>query len=102
MRILLRSPIIFLAASAAFTAPSAAPALALVSPAVAGSVHQVAGKDGCYTADGASAAGPGTCRKIRGGHGSTTIAISPGGRSAYLIGYGIGGGHPPPVLSAFR
>jgi hypothetical protein len=69
----------------------------------AGSVHQVNGKDGCYTTDGSSAAGPGTCRKIRGGNGSTSLAVSPDGRSAYLVGYGTSnspGGVP--VLSVFR
>ncbi len=80
----------------------ATPGLALAS-GPAGSVHQVSGKDGCYTTDGSSAAGPGTCRKIRGGNGSTSLKVSPDGRSAYLVGYGtngiIGG---VPVLSVFH
>jgi hypothetical protein len=66
----------------------------------AGSVHQASGKDGCYTADGSSEAGAGTCHNIRGGEGSTTLTISPDGHFAYLVGYGK---YPiPPVLSVFR
>ncbi|MGH2974552.1 MAG: lactonase family protein [Solirubrobacterales bacterium] len=65
-----------------------------------GSVKQVGGKDGCYTTDGSSASGPGTCRKIRGGEGSTSLAISPGGHFAYLDGYGRDA--VVPVLSVFR
>jgi hypothetical protein len=82
------------------TAPGVAHAAA-VPASVPGSVHQVSGLNGCYTADGSSAAGPGTCRNIRGGIASTTIVISPDGRSAYLIGYGLSGGGSPvlPVLS---
>ena len=65
-----------------------------------GSATQVGGKDGCYTADGSSASGADTCRNIRGGEGSTSLAISPGGRFAYLDGYGR---NPDvPVLSVFR
>lgn len=82
-------------------------ALAAVITAVAlaallGSVKQVAGKDGCYTADGSSGAGAATCRNIRGGDGSTSLAISPGGRYAYLDGYGDSGDDVPPVLSVLR
>ena len=40
-------------------------AVALAAPL--GSVKQVAGKDGCYTADGSSTSGAATCRNIRGG-----------------------------------
>jgi hypothetical protein len=79
---------------------TAAAAFAGSSPP-SGSVRQVSGKNGCYTADGSSASGPGTCHNIRGGTGSTTIAISPDGRFAYLVGYG----SPPtvpPVLSVFK
>ncbi len=75
-------------------------AVALAAPL--GSVKQVSGKDGCYTADGSSASGAGTCRNIRGGDGSTSLAISPGGRFAYLDGYGDSGTNVPPVLSVFR
>ena len=64
-----------------------------------GSVTQVGGKKGCYTIDGSSGAGPGTCRNIRGGGSSTTIAISRDGRFAYLTGYGDSG---PAILSLFR
>ena len=73
-------------------------AVALAAPI--GSVKQVAGKDGCYTADGSSGSGPGTCRNIRGGEGATTLAISPGGRFAYLDGYGQN--NDVPVLAVFR
>ena len=73
-------------------------AVALAAPI--GSVRQVAGKDGCYTADGSSGSGPGTCRNIRGGEGATTLAISPGGRFAYLDGYGQN--NDVPVLAVFR
>jgi hypothetical protein len=73
------------------------------SGAPAGSVHQVSGKNGCYTSDGSSEAGPGTCHNIRGGVESTTLAISPDGRFAYLVGYGDSESNvPPPVLSVFR
>src|SRR5262249_6686945 len=65
-----------------------------------GSVRQVAGKDGCYTADGSSGSGAHTCRNIRGGEGSTTLAISPGGQFAYLDGYGRN--DVVPVLSVVR
>jgi hypothetical protein len=75
-------------------------AVALAAPL--GSVKQVAGKAGCYTFDGASAAGPGTCRNIRGGNGATSLAISPGGRFAYLDGYGHHNSTVVPVLSVFR
>jgi hypothetical protein len=73
------------------------------SPAVrpTGSVTQVPGRNGCYTADGSSTVGPGTCRNIRGGIGSTSLVISPDGRSAYLVGYGNHGGTGVPVLSVF-
>ncbi len=65
-----------------------------------GSATQVAGKSGCYTSDGSSGAGPGTCRKIRGGESATTVVISRDGRFAYLTGYGENS--RPPVLSIFR
>jgi 6-phosphogluconolactonase (cycloisomerase 2 family) len=70
----------------------------------AGSVHQAPGKAGCYSADGSSAAGPATCRNIRGGTEATTLTISPDARFAYLVGYGHAFTPPlvPPVLSAFR
>ncbi len=87
-----------LGAAVALTVALAAVALA----APAGSVRQVAGKDGCYTFDGSSAAGPGTCRNIRGGNGSTSLAISPGGDFAYLDGYGQNNSSVVPVLSVFR
>ena len=67
----------------------------------AGSVHQVSGKNGCYTSDGSSEAGSGTCHNIRGGDGATTTAISPDGHFAYLVGYG-NGSTVPPVLSLFK
>jgi hypothetical protein len=76
-------------------------AVALAAPP-AGSVKQVSGKDGCYTFDGSSAAGPGTCRNIRGGNGATSLAISPGGGFAYLDGYGHHNSSVVPVLSVFR
>jgi hypothetical protein len=75
-----------------------ATAVASSSPP-AGSVHQASGKAGCYTSDGSSEAGPGTCHNIRGGDGSTTVALSPDGHFAYLVGYGT---NVPPVLSAFH
>jgi len=62
----------------------------------------VPGKDGCYTWDGSSAAGAGTCHNIRGGNGSTSLAISPGGAFAYLDGYGENNSSVVPVLSVFR
>ncbi len=68
-------------------------------PAVPGSVAQVPGLHGCYTADGSGTAGPGLCTNIRGGEGSTTVAVSPDGRSAYLVGYGTDNGDS--VLSVF-
>jgi hypothetical protein len=72
------------------------------SSAPPGSVHQASGKAGCYTSDGSSEAGAGTCQNIRGGDGSTTLAISPDGHFAYLVGYGDSGSGIPPVLSVFR
>jgi hypothetical protein len=77
----------------------AASALAGSSPP-AGSVRQATGKAGCYTSDGSSEAGPGTCHNIRGGDESTSLAISPDGRFAYLDGYGRS--PVPPVLSVLR
>jgi hypothetical protein len=65
-------------------------------------VHQPSGKAGCYTSDGSSESGPGTCHNIRGGDGSTTLAISPDGHSAYLVGYGDNIVGIPPVLSAVQ
>jgi hypothetical protein len=53
-----------------------------------GSVKQLAGKKGCYTADGSSEDGAGTCRKIRGGGENTTTTLSPDARFAYIVGYG--------------
>ena len=78
----------------------AALAAVAVAAGPTGSVKQVGGKDGCYTADGSSASGAGTCRNIRGGEGATSLAISPGGRFAYLDGYGQNA--DVPVLSVFR
>ena len=79
------------------------PGTALASPQpVTGSVTQVAGLNGCYTTAGSSTAGAGTCRNIRGGNGSTSIVISPDGRSAYLVGYGFHNTSGVPVLSVFR
>lgn len=77
-----------------------ATAVASSSPP-AGSVHQASGKAGCYTSDGSSEAGPGTCHNIRGGDHSTTLTISPDGHFAYLVGYGDSPGIPP-VLSVLR
>jgi hypothetical protein len=88
-----------LSATAALVAALAAVTLA-AGPT--GSVKQVPGKDGCYTFDGSSAAGAGTCRNIRGGNGSTSLAISPGGHFAYLDGYGQNNSPVVPVLSVFR
>ncbi len=72
------------------------------STAPAGSVHQASGKNGCYTADGSSEAGPGTCHNIRGGSESTTLVVSPDGRNAYLDGYGTSTPKVPPILAVFR
>ena len=91
-----------LAALSATAALVAALAAAALAAGPAGSVKQVAGKDGCYTFDGSSAAGPGTCHNIRGGNGSTSLAISPGGDFAYLDGYGGNNSSVVPVLSVFR
>src|SRR5712691_3045144 len=72
-------------------------AQAIARPAaVPGSVVQVQGKHGCYTEDGSGSAGAGRCTNIRGGHGATTVTVSPDGRSAYEVGYG-----DPPVLTIF-
>jgi WD40-like Beta Propeller Repeat len=93
------------AALAALAALLGAPVSAEASPAaVPGSVVQVSGVQGCYTVDGSSSAGPGTCRNIRGGGEATTVVISPDGRSAYLVGYGASTVNPAtskPVLSVF-
>lgn len=98
----LRLPAV-VAGLAAVTALLASPASALAARPAApapGSVRQVSGPFGCYTSDGKSmAGGAGSCVNIRGGDGSTTVTISPNGRSAYLIGYGTTGA--PPVLSVF-
>jgi hypothetical protein len=78
-------------------------AIAAVSGALTGplgSVKQVPGKDGCYTTDGASEDGAGTCRKIRGGGENTTVTLSPDARFAYIVGYGAGTTNP--VLSILR
>ncbi len=72
-------------------------AQAIAGPtAVPGSVVQVSGLHGCYTEDGSGSAGAGKCTNIRGGHETTTVTVSPDGRSAYAVGYGA-----PPVLSVF-
>ncbi len=80
---------------------SATAALAGSSPPP-GSVSQASGKAGCYTSDGSSEAGPGTCHTIRGGGEATTLAISPDGHFAYLVGYGTSDPSVPPVLAVFR
>ncbi len=77
-----------------------------VAPAAAlGSVHQLSGKNGCYTSDGSNDGVKGACWKIRGGSSATTV-VAPGGRFAYLDGYGnYDSAHPAredPVLSVFR
>ncbi len=87
------SPVTICAALTAMTAliGTAGPALAAALPAsvpVPGSVTQVRGLNGCYTSTGESTAGAGTCRAIRGGGGATTVAVSPDGRFAYVVGYG--------------
>jgi hypothetical protein len=89
------------AALGAVAALATAAAAFAVTGKPAGSVHQPAGKIGCYTEDGSSEAGPATCHKIRGGTEATTLAVSPDGRFAYLVGYG---NHAdiPPVLSIFK
>lgn len=85
------------AAALALGASSAAAIAA--AAALPGSVRQVTGLAGCYTVDGTSSAGAGTCTDIRGGVRATTVALSPDGRSAYLVGYGQ---NPlKPVLSVF-
>ena len=65
------------AATLAFTATAGA-------RAPVGSVKQLPGKAGCYTQDGDSEDGPGTCRNIRGGPDDTTSVAgrrrSPSGR----------------------
>jgi hypothetical protein len=82
--------------------PASSLAFVLASGPI-GSVHQVAGRDGCYTADAASESRANVCRNIRGGIESTTIKISPDGRFAYLVGYGnFSSPVVPPVLSIFR
>ncbi|MFN8160865.1 MAG: hypothetical protein U0R52_07470 [Solirubrobacterales bacterium] len=71
----------------------------------AGSLTRVAGKDGCYTATGSDGTHLNGCRNIRGGGGATSLAVSPDGRFAYLVGYGTNGVSPEadvPVLSVFR
>jgi WD40-like Beta Propeller Repeat/LVIVD repeat len=74
---------------AAGTPASAGVGSARVAPAAAlGSVHQLPGKNGCYTADGSSDGTPGLCRKVRGNGQASTIVIAPGGRFAYVDGYG--------------
>jgi hypothetical protein len=67
-----------------------------------GSVKQVAGKKGCYTADGSSEDGAGTCRRIRGGIDNTTATLSPDHRFLYILGYGDSSNDIPPVLSIFH
>jgi hypothetical protein len=67
-----------------------------------GSVHQLAGKDGCYTSNGASENGPNTCRNIVGGFDNTTVTLSPDARFAYILGYGNSSSNLPSVLSIFR
>src|SRR6476469_4559693 len=91
-----------LAALSVTAALVAALAAVTLAAGPAGSVKQVGGKDGCYTFDGSSAAGAGTCHNIRGGNGSTSLAISPGGDFAYLDGYGPSNHSVVPVLSVFR
>ena len=96
----MRMPLLVVALAAGLAAALVVPGVAVAS-GPQGSVRQVAGKDGCYTVDGSSGSGVGTCRNIRGGDGSTSILISPDGRSAYLVGYG-NGTTVVPVLSVFR
>jgi hypothetical protein len=64
-----------------------------------GSVKQVAGKKGCYTTDGSSEDGAGTCKRIRGGGETTTTTLSPDNRFAYIVGYG---DTTEPILSIFH
>jgi DNA-binding beta-propeller fold protein YncE len=77
-----------LAAASALLAGGAS-ASARIAPASAlGSLHQLSGKNGCYTANGSSNGVSGACWKIRGGDSASTIVIAAGGRSAYLDAYG--------------
>jgi len=89
----------FLVAAMAVAALAALGALATAAgPSPLGSVKQLAGKKGCYTRLGGSQMGPGTCTDIIGGDEATDLALSPDGRFAYMVGYGVS----TPVLSIFR
>lgn len=88
--------VLMLATGGALATGSAA---AIAVAPVPGSVVQVPGVHGCYTDDGSGSAGAGQCTDIRGGVEATTVAISPDGLSAYLVGYGAG--TVLPVLSVF-
>jgi WD40-like Beta Propeller Repeat len=98
-------PVITVLAAASAVAAGGVSASARVSPAaVLGSVRQLSGKNGCYTSDGSSDGMAGKCWKIRGGGSATTIVIAPGGRFAYLDGYGDDGSTAAtdvPVLAVF-
>lgn len=75
------------------------------TPRPTGSLKQVGGKDGCYTADGDSTAGgANSCRDARAVGGATSTAIAPDGKFAYVSGYGASTPPPgvPPGLAVFR
>jgi DNA-binding beta-propeller fold protein YncE len=63
-----------------------------------GGVTQLSGKAGCFTYDGASDAGPGTCAKARGLAEGESAEVSPDGRNVYAGSYrnsgaGLGAGY---------
>jgi hypothetical protein len=67
-----------------------------------GAIDQPEATKGCYTIDGASGAGAGTCRNVRGTVGPSTVLLSPDERFAYVTGYGENVVESPPVLSVLR
>ncbi len=75
-------------------------AVALAAGKPLGSLTQSADKKACYSSDGASDDGAGTCVDIRGGGGSTTTVLSPDEKFAYIVGYG--DASAPPVLSLLK
>jgi hypothetical protein len=62
-----------------------------------GSLTQIPGKDGCWSVEGASEDGAGTCHDLRGGNTAASVALSPDERFVYLQAYGDFTNQPPPT-----
>ncbi len=70
-----------------------------------GALTPVSGPAGCYTSDGSSAAGPGTCTRVEGlGNGDgRDLAITSDGKWAYMVNQGLQSSvEPPASIVIFR